>query len=332
MRSTSGKTLLIVSSENGSTCDVMEWLDVYGVKYIRINEKDRILDGMTIRLGSAKSEFVMNINNKLIPLYEFDGVYVRHGFIDVKSNYDKNLFKEHYEIQENMKAERESFLDFIQHSFTSLPFLGKVAAQDTNKLHTLTTAAKIGLKIPETIVTNNRDELIEFKNKVGPIVCKSVQNVVAFMYDDKPHINYTSEVSDKDILEFPDIFYTSLFQQKLEKIFEIRSFYLGGEIYSMAILSQLDPQTSIDFRNYNMTKPNRTVPFKLPTQVESKLIELMTALSQQTGSIDMVVTDEKEFVLLEVNPVGQYGMVSYPCNYDLNVKMAEYLVTMMDAR
>ena len=107
---------------------------------------------------------------------------------------------------------------------------------------------------------------------------------------------------------------------------------MGGEIYSMAILSQLDPQTSIDFRNYNMTKPNRTVPFKLPTQVESKLIELMTALSQQTGSIDMVVTDEKEFVFLEVNPVGQYGMVSYPCNYDLNVKMAEYLVTMMDAR
>jgi glutathione synthase/RimK-type ligase-like ATP-grasp enzyme len=100
----------------------------------------------------------------------------------------------------------------------------------------------------------------------------------------------------------------------------------------MAIFSQLDMQTSIDFRNYNLTKPNRTVPFKLPAHVESKLIQLMSILGQKTGSIDIIVTDEKEFVFLEVNPVGQYGMVSYPCNYELNMKMAEYLVTGMDAR
>lgn len=329
----SGRTLLIVSSENGSTSDIMDWLDVYGIKCIRINDNDRILNCITIRLGNGKSEIVMNINNELMTLSEFDGIFVRHGFIDVKSNYDKFLFEKHYEIQENMRAERESFLDFTQHSFSRLPFfLGKVAAQDTNKLQTLSIAAEVGLKIPETIVTNNRDELIMFRNQVGPIVCKAIQNVVAFIYDDKPHINYTSEVSYEDILEFPDIFYTSLFQQKLEKLFEIRSFYLDGEIYSMAIFSQLDMQTSIDFRNYNLTKPNRTVPFKLPAHVESKLIQLMSILGQKTGSIDIIVTDEKEFVFLEVNPVGQYGMVSYPCNYELNMKMAEYLVTGMDAR
>jgi hypothetical protein len=31
-------------------------------------------------------------------------------------------------------------------------------------------------------------------------------------------------------------------------------------------------------------------------------------------------------VFLEVNPTGQYGMVSDPCNYYLDKKIAEYLI------
>lgn len=94
----------------------------------------------------------------------------------------------------------------------------------------------------------------------------------------------------------------------------------------MAIFSQEDQQTEVDFRNYNFEKPNRTVPFLLPIDLQEKLIQLMKNLHLKSGSIDMVLTEEGDYVFLEVNPVGQFGMVSSPCNYELSKLIAETLI------
>jgi glutathione synthase/RimK-type ligase-like ATP-grasp enzyme len=51
----------------------------------------------------------------------------------------------------------------------------------------------------------------------------------------------------------------------------------------------------------------------------------MTDLCLDTGSIDIVRTTDGRYVFLEVNPVGQFGMVSVPCNYNLELKVAKYL-------
>jgi hypothetical protein len=52
----------------------------------------------------------------------------------------------------------------------------------------------------------------------------------------------------------------------------------------------------------------------------------MKQLNLNTGSIDMAVNTENEYVFFEVNPIGQYGMTSVPCNYNLDKKIAEYLI------
>jgi glutathione synthase/RimK-type ligase-like ATP-grasp enzyme len=122
-----------------------------------------------------------------------------------------------------------------------------------------------------------------------------------------------------------DNFFPSLLQHSIPKLYELRIFYLGGDFYSMAIFSQEDEQTKTDFRNYNYQKPNRTVPYKLPQEIEDKLDKFMKEMDLDTGSIDMIVTPRYEYVFLEVNPVGQYEMTSIPCNYYLNEKIAKYL-------
>jgi hypothetical protein len=40
----------------------------------------------------------------------------------------------------------------------------------------------------------------------------------------------------------------------------------------------------------------------------------------------MIVTPEKKYVFLEVNPIGQFNQVSIPCNYFLEKKIADYLL------
>ena len=94
----------------------------------------------------------------------------------------------------------------------------------------------------------------------------------------------------------------------------------------MAIFSQNDKQTKIDFRNYNDDRPNRYVPYLLPVSIEKKITKLMQKLNLTTGSVDLIKDIKGNYVFLEINPVGQFGMVSGPCNYYLEKRIAEFLI------
>jgi glutathione synthase/RimK-type ligase-like ATP-grasp enzyme len=112
----------------------------------------------------------------------------------------------------------------------------------------------------------------------------------------------------------------------VEKEYELRVFALAGELYAMAIFSQSDPQTRTDFRRYNREKPNRTVPFRLAPETAERIRRLLADLGLETGSLDLLQARDGRELFLEVNPVGQFGMVSKPCNYHLERKVAELLL------
>src|SRR5688500_5360277 len=94
----------------------------------------------------------------------------------------------------------------------------------------------------------------------------------------------------------------------------------------MAIFSQSDEQTKTDFRKYNEKKPNRYVPFKLPDEIDQKIKLLFKKIDLNTGSVDLIVDKDDNYFFLEINPVGQFGMVSDPCNYFLEKNVALKLI------
>ncbi len=93
----------------------------------------------------------------------------------------------------------------------------------------------------------------------------------------------------------------------------------------MAIFSQLDELTRIDFRNYNYTTPNRCVPYTLPKYIEDKLHQLMCDLNLNTGSIDLIFTESDKYYFLEVNPVGMFSPMTWPLNYHIEKDIALHL-------
>ena len=120
--------------------------------------------------------------------------------------------------------------------------------------------------------------------------------------------------------------FPSLIMEKIEKKYEIRSFYLDGRFYSMAIFSQNNKQTEVDFRKYCADRPNKVEPFKLPCDIEEKLERLFRYFDLNCGSIDIIVDKNGKYVFLEINPVGQFQMTSIPCNYNIEQIIANYLV------
>jgi len=133
-------------------------------------------------------------------------------------------------------------------------------------------------------------------------------------------------VREDAVAALPETVLPTLLQAMVDKAWEVRAFYLAGELHAMAIFSQHDQQTAVDFRRYNRTRPNRAVPYRLPGEVQEQLRALMRELQMDTGSLDLVRTPDGRHVFLEVNPAGQFGMVSHRCNYRLEKKVAEHLI------
>ncbi len=202
----------------------------------------------------------------------------------------------------------------------------RVTRNGINKTDALKIAQKNGIKIPDTLITTLKKDVRKFKDKHKNIITKPIKDVSFIEYNNLEVKMYTKTVTDKEIDDMPETFFPCLYQNQIDKVFELRVFFIEDSYYSMAIFSQEDDKTKVDFRNYNVKKPNRNIPFSLPKDIESKLKKTMDELGLNTGSIDLIIDNENNYIFLEVNPVGQLGMVSVGGNYNLEKEIAQKLI------
>lgn len=203
--------------------------------------------------------------------------------------------------------------------------IGNPRRMSLNRLYTLDTAKRIGLKVPNYAIITDYNQLEQLDNIADTFVSKAINNGIYDVFDKDAYYSYTEARNKSDFINKNVKLFPSLVMSLVEKKFEIRSFYLNGEFFSMAIFSQRNKQTSVDFRKYSSELPNKNEPFKLPNHIEHKLDKLYKKLDLNTGSADLIVDKNDNFIFLEINPVGQFQMTSLPCNYNLEQKIANYL-------
>ncbi len=312
----------------------MDWLEVLGEDCIRVNGDD-IEGRATLRFGleGDKLSLAFEADGADLPLSEVGAVWFRrwlherrHEMVDLLESPSADDHKLHYDLRRHLNLESRRLSDFLFASFADLPWLSHPRKASLNKLEVLARASRAGLDTPATLVTTEREALRRFCAEHGTVITKPIGEVDAFVDGERLHFLFTTPLDLAAVEDLPERFAPSLFQEMVEKTYELRVFYLDGAFYSMAIFSQNDPQTRADFRHYNRERPNRTVPFRLSSGLEQSLRRLMDALELETGSVDLLVTQDGREVFLEVNPVGQFGMVSHPCNYHLERKVAELLI------
>lgn len=274
--------------------------------------------------------FELNIFDGINIYYgDISGFWYRRGGLNMDIKIDEILTKSDslfLNFQEHINNEMTSLIISIYNDLTKNlgVSIGNFLTGSVNKILTLKRAMKNRISVPDTLITTDKQELLSFFNKHNQnIITKSISQNIHVEEGNTIIAAYTEEITNIDSV--PDSFEISLFQQKIDKKYELRIFYLKGDFYAMAIFSQLDNQTKVDFRKYNDQKPNRTVPFNLPNDIKNKLKNLMDECKLDTGSIDMIIDQNNNYYFLEVNPVGQFGMVSYPCNYNLEKKIANLL-------
>jgi ATP-GRASP peptide maturase of grasp-with-spasm system len=327
--------VIFSNSFEPSTNAVIEWLLYFKKPFVRINPDDGTmsnlkLDHQSVNKGKTVTDFQFNYKEFTVSLKDVEGYWFRRGDIpSYKRQFNlADAFKKRFQklFLGQLTEEMGALNDYLLHLFRKVPRrLGDPKYACVNKMIVIDIAAGLGLATPNSYIVSKKRHIENLmSNTPKGIVTKPIVGLMLQGTSER-YFCYTEELTPVQLKDLPDELFPSLLQEKIEKIFEVRSFYMNGKFYSMAIFSQVDKQTQVDFRKYNTETPNRTVSFLIPPAVEKKLALLMQELNLETGSIDLIVTPEKEYVFLEVNPVGQFGMVSNPCNYHLEKKIAEYL-------
>lgn len=326
--------LIESSTADYSTSQVIDWLRYKSSeKIIRLDDEIEI-ESLSLYIGENErnSSITFKMTSPVILSSINSNWYRRGDFRFLTNNISNqqnpiiNYFKK-YQLSHN-----NAVIDFLT---TMLPnSLNKLKDNNLNKLIVLSAAYDLGLNIPSTIITNKIEDLIQFSEKNNYIITKSIidstfsfpvssaQTVIASIPSVK--MSYSELLADSHRNAPIGL---SFAQEYIDKKYEIRTFYIQGDFFSMAIFSQSDINTQIDYRNRPSGNPNRCVPFVLPFHIECKLKQLFDELNINCGSTDIIYTPNEEYVFLEINPIGQYDWVSKLCNYFIDEKIADYLLS-----
>ena len=320
---------LILSQYSDSTTDiVIDWLNYYGHSFIRLNGEDLLKKGA---ISFSENKFIFKIEGKETESENINSVWFRRAYSSnaLYNLNEQKLNKSNLQIfTSHISKEAAAIYRLMECNLSDSYWLNSFTTSFTDKNRYLSIAKNIGLQIPNSYLFSDKSDLSDCLKRKGELIMKPSSDCVAFFSHEKDeaYTMYTEVINSNFLRDIPPTFFPTFFQEKVEKKYEVRAFFLEGKIYSMAIFSQLDSKTSIDFRHYNEETPNRLCPYKLPKAIEAKIKILMRQLSLNCGSLDFILSKNGDYIFLEVNPVGQFGWLSYICNYNIYEEVAKNLI------
>lgn len=195
-----------------------------------------------------------------------------------------------------------------------------------NKLRQLRVAREVGLHIPRTLVTNNAQEAQDFFQEVeGKMVAKLLTPLSASM-EGSCFFLYTSAVKEEDLLEAEALRYSPMvFQEQILKQRELRVVFVAGHLFVGALDASRYSATTMDWRRA-APQACSWEPDQLPDEVVHCLNSFMARFRLNFGAIDLIQTPDGEYVFLEVNPTGEWGMLERDLGYPIGDAIADTLL------
>jgi glutathione synthase/RimK-type ligase-like ATP-grasp enzyme len=201
------------------------------------------------------------------------------------------------------------------------------ALPDAEKLHQLMLARQLGFAVPDTLVSNDPDEVLAFYGRhAGRIISKRA--AFSRLGEHGTYFSrYTERMSRRDLGYLDAVrFCPMIFQAYVTKDLELRITVVGERIFAAEIYSQDSNHTKHDWRRYDHYRTRYGV-HDLPDEVGRLCLLLTKRLQLTFGAIDMIVTPAGEYVFLEINANGQYLWIEEQAGLPITSSIADLLIS-----
>lgn len=195
-----------------------------------------------------------------------------------------------------------------------------------SKLLQLSLANRIGLPVPETLVTNHPEKIRDFyENHSGQIITKLLVPQVQSM-EAHPNFSYTCRISEEHLEHLDQVRgMPQIFQPFISKAREYRVVVLGERFFTGSLEIPLTGPLALDWRQATEEDDLVWSEDELPAGLQDKALQMMEELGLVFGVFDFAETPEGEFYFFEVNQAGEWGMLEHYLDLPISRAIAEEL-------
>jgi len=299
-------SILILALEDDLHATAIQWgLVKAGHRVHRMSEVDfPKRRQMSLKFSGSRQDMSYTYLNESVDFSSFDVVWRRRAEpcqID-----EVNI---HIDDQDFVRAEaRAATIGWREISgLSDAVWVNPAASAERakNKPFQLRVAQQCGLKIPETLISNNPDDIRHFvKGQKGGAIYKTL-TPGTWTDGDDTLITFVNRVTD-DMLKDDMVLSVTpgIYQGLVDKAYELRANIFGHHIVATRINNQGSERTALDWRP-NVYETSLDM-YQLPSAVECKLLEFMARTGLVYGAVDILCDTNGNYIFLEVNQAGQF--------------------------
>lgn len=226
-------------------------------------------------------------------------------------------------IRESL-ATLDGFWDSLQ-NVRWVDNLQRISAAE-NKLRQLRVASEVGLVIPQTLVTNKPEEVRELFAKVEGKMVTKLLTPLSYSMEGSSFFLYTSVVKEEDLADLGTLRYCPMvFQEQIPKQQELRVVYVDGKVFVGALDAAKYNASTVDWRR-GTSEVCVWLNHELPEEIIHRLQAFMAKFGLIFGAFDLIQTPSGEYVFLEVNPTGEWGMLERDLQLPISEAIADALL------
>lgn len=292
-----------------------------GLKMVRMNTDSYPLN---IALTAFQSNEVVSgeltVDGVTYQLNEFCAVYFRKNMqANLTSELAGDILKQ---ATKEASAAKNAILYALESVFwIDYPFDIQRAE---NKQLQLLLAKQVGLIIPNSLLSNDPKNVERFYHQEqGHIISKMLTPLTNFMQSASSFV-YTSKVKEEHLSQLESLNLCPMqFQQEIEKSYELRVIYVDAKFFTGKIsTTAITDSNKPDWRRANSNNFSWQ-EYQLPEVICDQITQLMHRLSLKFGAIDLIKSINNEYVFLEVNPCGEWGMLQQSLDLPIAENIAE---------
>lgn len=187
-------------------------------------------------------------------------------------------------------------------------------------------ASELGFATPDTLYSNNPDQIRTFiRRQGGTIVYKPLRGV-PWQDADSVWMPYTNLLTEAQLVE--DHLLRSapgIYQELIPKAYELRITVMGRSLLSAKILSQDMEGGELDWRR--VPDDLKMEPYALRSEIADRCFALISRLGLVFGCFDFIVTPNGDYVFLEVNEMGQFLFLEPLTDLPLLDQFSDFLLS-----
>lgn len=184
-------------------------------------------------------------------------------------------------------------------------------------------AQNFGFDIPDTMISNDPESVMDFLATHGN---EGIYKPVTWYFTPPDKVLFTNPINTEFISQnaLSIKLAPGIFQQRIPKAFELRITVIGKTVFPFRIDSQMQEGAKVDWRRKQLDITYELC--RLESSFEEQLLSFHHSLGLVYGAYDFIVTPDRKYVFLEVNPGGQWLWIEDKTGCPISTSVAKALL------